>query len=483
MNTSYVILEDPEQCSTHVNCALRIQAPARSSERQATHFIMLIDASESMANENRLENVKHSTRLVLNFLGPNDRITLISFHDTSTVHCTAVPCSSENKAIIQTTLDNIRVNGCTNLSAGIMNVKSVLGGLSEADLALKTGVMVLTDGHANRGMHSSVIIMSMFKGLHEQFPAVSFSVVGYGTDHNAQLMKAIADYTQGAYSIVDNLEGAATVIGDTIGGLFSCFAQNVKLVCPVGSTIIWGAQQVFTEVAIGDVYDESELIVLFEIPKSALVKPIVLSGVSLQNLQPFAQNLTPIPWTAVIPGELAAFHDSIVLTRLRYKCSSLFRQISTINVAIPLSSLEFEEIKNDIKRFREAIFAEGYNGNPVADMLRSECKSLEAAMQIVQQSDGYQDRGFVARMVQHEAFTSLGRGASQSVEYEEDPEMAPPSQSPTRFPGVRRVGQLDPTHTLSPTTSRMARDITSLMASMSMGAGAAPAAEEDAIES
>jgi len=308
--------------------------------------------------------------------------------------------------------------------------------------ALKCGVLLLTDGHANRGVYESDKLLKMFDTVHEQNPQLSFTVVGYGTTHNAVLMKSIAENTNGAYCVVENLEGAATVIGNTIGGLFSCYAQLVKLKCPEGTQVHWAHKVVNGSIVIGDMYDESEQILLFDIPKTAMTTPLVLSGTTLPNLETFTVDIPVTPWSNNTNN--SELYTAVDLTVLRYTCSNLFKELTTRS--------NMTEIAAKIAEFRTAIFAEKYNNNPVADMLRSECKSLETAYTNLRTSRAGDT---ITRVHQHIAFTSLGRGMTQEISLSREDNPNQPVQEPSQV--------------MSPGTGRMQRRVTNLMATMSSG--------------
>ena len=441
MQTTYLIIEDPSLYISHVPCALHIRAPsATENQRINAHFVIVIDTSESMLEQSRLENVKHSASLVLNFLGPNDRLSLITFGNESIVHCSAVACTSEQKSVIQSIIDKIHVDGSTNLSAAILNVKTVLTN----DSTFKTGVLLLTDGHANRGIYSDDKILKMFNTLHEQHPAVSFTVVGYGTNHNAILMNAIAESTQGVYSIVENLEAAASVIGNTIGGLFSCSSQMIRVKCPQ-NTQVHPAHKVDSSglIYVGDIYDDSEQIILFNVPKEALGEPIQLTGMTLPSMTSFVMVSEPISWTS---GQSGPLYTAVKLTNLRYRCSDLFNKVANR-----------ERIDAELESFRAAVHNTAYDGNPVAEMLRVEYRSLEIAHR--------QSNVNIAHLYQHIAFNNLGRGTTQPMNTDDNP---------------NEPEMVATAHITSPMSSRLQRRVTALMASMSVGGADAQEAQQEA---
>ena len=66
----------------HVLCAVRLRAP-ENVERVPTHFILLLDVSSSMEDDNKLENCKKCVSLILNVLSERDLLTLITFGDSA----------------------------------------------------------------------------------------------------------------------------------------------------------------------------------------------------------------------------------------------------------------------------------------------------------------------------------------------------------------------------------------------------------------
>jgi hypothetical protein len=127
----------------------------------------------------------------------------------------------------------------------------------------------------------------------------------------------------------------------------------------------------------------------------------------------------------------------VELTRLRYKCSDLFRRLR--------ADLD-TRLRVDIAAFREALNAPFLADNPITAMLLGEAKSLEEAFTLMQ--GGNSSDGLMARLVQHEVYSTLG-GATQPIRGSSG-------------------GQEDPVATqLSPMTSRTQRRMADLMRTMS----------------
>ena len=438
MDCSLLTLSDPS-VNPIGQYALKITMPPSAlTQRPSTHFIIVIDVSESMLDSNKLEDVKHSASLVLHFLGPSDMLSIITFGSNAAINASCVVCSAGNKALLQSTIEGITAEGCTNLSAGFACISSVLEG---AGNSLKTGVIILTDGYANRGVRSSSGLLDILEQVRVSAPSLTFQFVGYGTEHNSELLKSMAEKVQGSYSIVENKEGAASVIGDSLGSLFSCAVQLARLECSEGVTV-HGPYNRSSDgsINIGDIYSDSETILLMDIHNSFLAAPMCLKGTYLSTMSQFAIVPTRSAWQAGVEPD-----TSITLTYLRYKCSSLFKAVRTLSQAP--NTEQKDALRKDIADFKLSLQNPRFVNHAVAQLLQNECKSLEEAFAIV--SNSYiQPADIMARLTQHEAFTQLGRGTALPIQ----------AGSPTATP-----------YLTSPTRNNVQTRVTQLMSAMSMG--------------
>mmetsp|Transcript_35872 Transcript_35872/g.112612 ORF Transcript_35872/g.112612 Transcript_35872/m.112612 type:complete len:588 (-) Transcript_35872:881-2644(-) len=89
-------------------------------------------------------------------------------------------------------------------------------------------VLLLTDGQANNGITDpqqlSRACSSMIDGT-----SISLFTFGYGEDHNADLLRSLAESGRGNYYFVANNDEVADAFADCLGGLLTVVAQNVTL--------------------------------------------------------------------------------------------------------------------------------------------------------------------------------------------------------------------------------------------------------------
>ena len=404
----YMTLHPVTDTDTVVSCALRINAP-KTVDRVSTHFILLLDISESMMDANKLENCKKCASLLLNFMTQEDRISLITFGDSATLHLKQVSADDTNKTIMKEKIESLRCDGCTNLSAGLGYVREACEGST-----LKTGLLLLTDGHANRGVSDTGSLCGIVQSLHTSFENLSIHCVAYGTDHNEDLLRTIAEDIQGSYNVVNSIEDTALAFGDTLGGLMSCAYQNVKIHVP-STTKVHGPHKVHQEgdnhyIPLGDVFAGTNPLILFDIPTSVAncIDCVRVTGMSLPSLE---------SWSLIpIQQYMAERNVDIELTQLRYKCTAILKDIHDWR---QLSQEKKDGMKGRIDEFERAVQDEFFNNHPVTGILRSEVSTLRSMLE--EASRGQLNHETSVYAAQHLTSIALGRGWSS-------PRAVPPSR-------------------------------------------------------
>lgn len=218
----------------HLCVSLRVSENASDADADArtpVHFCVVLDNSGSMDSDSKMKNVKKSLGHIVDILGSLDKVSIIAFSDVvEMVVERATVNGVHHKTAICNRIDRIYSDGGTNLSAGILGARGCLqNGANE-----KQGILLLTDGHANQGVTDEAGILRIIGSIIEEFPGTSISCVGYGLDHNAEMLRKIASVGGGSYNIVQNAEDVATVFGDILGGLSSCAFQQVEVTLPPG---------------------------------------------------------------------------------------------------------------------------------------------------------------------------------------------------------------------------------------------------------
>ena len=236
------------------------------SQRNPTHTIILLDTSGSMNENDKLKNVKKSLQYLIKFLLPSDFLSLITFSYSSKIVFENISVNSYTSQALDVTISSLEALGGTNLSSGLLNARKILEHTQTSNI--KTSIIILTDGHTNEGITHSQELINLIHYIKALRNDITINSIGYGEDHNANLLKDIAIHGNGGYSIVNNLESVATVFGEVLGGMMSCVAQNTTVSIPLSwncfNIYSKSTQNNMTIIDIGDIYAETETILLFE---------------------------------------------------------------------------------------------------------------------------------------------------------------------------------------------------------------------------
>ncbi len=193
-------------------------------QRPAANLVFLIDTSGSMDEPNKLPLLKRSFRLLVDQLGPQDRVAMVTYAGSAGV--VLEPTSGADKAKIMAALDKLEAGGSTAGGEGIRLAYS----LAEANF-VKGGVnrvLLATDGDFNVGITEPDALEGFVK--HERETGVYLTCLGFGNDnYNDAMMQKIAQAGNGNASFIDTLNEAHKVFVDQISGTLFTIANDVKI--------------------------------------------------------------------------------------------------------------------------------------------------------------------------------------------------------------------------------------------------------------
>ncbi len=164
-----------------------------NGNRKPMNLVLVIDRSGSMADENKLEQVKEAAVAMLNQMNASDRLGIVIYDDY--VQTVLAPSPVENKSRVRDIIYGLSSGGSTNLCGGLQQ------GFEEVKKHfLKDSVnrvVLLSDGLANVGITDPEQIAAVARQIRER--SVSVSAMGVGIDYNETLMANIADHSGGNY--------------------------------------------------------------------------------------------------------------------------------------------------------------------------------------------------------------------------------------------------------------------------------------------
>jgi hypothetical protein len=175
---------------------------------------MIIDTSGSMEGD-RIETVKKTLNVLFPMMGTEDSISIISYNSDATVLCAC----EKRQDVLQKIVGNMNADGMTHMEAGILK-------LSELP-TVPSAVFLLTDGQINRGIQSSSGLNGILERLLPR--SVPIYTLGYGEDHNIEILRAIAVKSRGTYAYAESSETIPETVGMIVGSLVDEAAKEVVL--------------------------------------------------------------------------------------------------------------------------------------------------------------------------------------------------------------------------------------------------------------
>lgn len=207
--------------SNTINMLVSATAPKVDweSERKPISIVAAIDESSSMMGD-KIEYAKKSLLKLIENLASTDRLAIVGFASNVRVVSEMLLMSQGNKDRLKVEVQKIHANGCTHFSGAVAESFRLA---QQADGACR--VILFTDGEPTTGNCNLDGIANSVKGRSD---LITVSTFGYGDGHDSKFLSGLADIGQGNYSYVKNPDDALVAFARELGGLLSCYAQNLK---------------------------------------------------------------------------------------------------------------------------------------------------------------------------------------------------------------------------------------------------------------
>lgn len=400
MEISAHYITDADAGSTTRKVALRLKGLKRDDQESA-HITFVLDTSGSMDDDGRLASCKKSISFVLELMRDTDAASIVLFDDNARVIVKCMETTAENKVRLLTLVDAIVTGGCTNMSAGLLEAKTLI---EPSGSVRKQGLVLLTDGIANLGVWDPEKLFQIVRSVVDSRDGLTVNTVGYGLSHNIDLLSKIADWTSGTYSVVNSLEDVATVFGSILGSMVSTTAQTVKVALPAGYKMISKLPSEVTGditfVRVGDIQSEVSQILLLEVDATATL-PMQVSGYNLLDHVPIDVSLMPGP----VPTMTDEDRVSLEFAFLRIEVVSLITEIrATLDGGRSTSTAEQKAVfLAKILNLKLKLDSADASLASMTSVMKADLTMLERGLN----GTNHHDMGFLS---QHTAVYTTGRG-------------------------------------------------------------------------
>jgi len=210
--------------------------------RLPLNLAIAVDTSGSMQGE-AIQFVREGLYRMLDDLGPDDRISLISFSGSATIVVDYVAGDDPELAL---GIGNLQAGGNTNIYDGLRVAYETVE--SHADLERQNRVILLSDGEATAGIQSDSRLVEMSAAYNTE--GYGLSTIGMGEGFNPELMRDLAEKGAGAFYFLEDLSAVQEVFEEEVTTFLVPLAKDVKISLTVdpGYTLrtIYGTKQAET---------------------------------------------------------------------------------------------------------------------------------------------------------------------------------------------------------------------------------------------
>jgi Ca-activated chloride channel family protein len=305
------------EAADQVNLLLELQAPQLSEQetRAEQTLVVVLDRSGSMDGE-PLEASRRALTTLIGRLDPRDCFGLVVFDDQAEVVVHTASLRSLGVDTVKAAIAGVHSGGSTDLSAGY------LLGLSEAGRAMGAGgatLLLISDGHANRGEKSPVVLGGAAEGRARK--RITTTTIGYGLGYDEELLVALARGGNGDHVFAENVDQLHPAIAEQVGGLLAKAVTAASVtVRPLGEGLA-GVRVLHdvptTELGheviaqLGDLYqgESRRLLIQLDIPAMAALGLATVAEVVVRytELPDLVEHVITLPVTVnVVPGDVAA---------------------------------------------------------------------------------------------------------------------------------------------------------------------------------
>ncbi|PON44996.1 von Willebrand factor, type A [Parasponia andersonii] len=198
---------------------LELTGAGFSKARPGLDFVMVLDVSPSMSDDDKFEKMKIATKFIIKKLSPIDRLSIVTFAEDAKrlFRLSVVTKESQKKFEDQVQALGIRSN--TNIIAGLeMGIKV----LNERSVTTRrvAAIVLMSDGNHNEDGDPS-----QFKV--KNYPVYTF---GLGTDHDPKVLNAIAcNSLGGTFSEVRDSDKLSLAFSQCVAGPLTVVAEDLML--------------------------------------------------------------------------------------------------------------------------------------------------------------------------------------------------------------------------------------------------------------
>ena len=229
---STALVEHPLQSEMHL-ARITFQAPDVRDENRPLNVTLVMDASGSMREGNRVEIARTAADSIRKSLGGNDRISIVQF-STDVLHENTVESRGPDNRDVVNSLRNFRPSNSTNVQAGLNLGVRIADRMRSERPSAYNYIILMSDGVANVDSTDPFAILRT-AGDRQSTNPLRLITIGVGIEnYNDYLLEQLAQHGNGWYRYLDNeAQARATFRRDNWTTISTPFADQTR------AQVIW----------------------------------------------------------------------------------------------------------------------------------------------------------------------------------------------------------------------------------------------------
>ncbi|MDE7082385.1 MAG: von Willebrand factor type A domain-containing protein [Clostridia bacterium] len=189
------------------------------------NYVFLIDVSGSMAGEDRIGLAKHGICKLVDGLGANDAVSLVTYASGVKTVLEGKECTADNKTAIKNAVNKLVASGATSGGDGLERAyrlaesRFIAGGNNR--------IILISDGDFNVGMTSQDELKEFIQEKAKSGIYLSVLGVGMGNTRDS-ILETLATCGNGNYAYLDNQTEADKVFTKELSGTLKTVAKDAK---------------------------------------------------------------------------------------------------------------------------------------------------------------------------------------------------------------------------------------------------------------
>ena len=224
---------------------LAFQAPELHDDSRPLNVTLVLDASGSMGEGNRVAIARTAAESIRQSLRPQDRIAVVQFTDTVIDHLTVEHRDPGDRAVRQS-IRRLQPNGATNVQAGLNLSVELASQVRRERPDAYHYIILMSDGVANVDATNPFAILESAGDYNDENP-LRLITIGVGiANYNDYLLEQLAQHGNGWYRYLDDTDQArSTFSRDNWLSLAVPFADQTR------AQVTWNPEMVRTWRIIG----------------------------------------------------------------------------------------------------------------------------------------------------------------------------------------------------------------------------------------